>query len=132
MDFSIPLQPITRPQVNFLAYRGKPVLLFYFGPTCPHCQAATPEIQTFAGEIRAKGVETLAIANMRSDFQEIGEFITKYGVKIPVYWDTVRKFGETYQVTSLPTLFLVGKNGEVYRLENYSGHASLDSLRARI
>ena len=132
MDFSLPLQPFSNPPINFQAYRGKSVLLFYFGPTCPHCQAATPEIQAFSDEIRPKGVETLAIANMRSNPQEIGQFITDYRVRIPVYWDRERKFGEAYDVKTLPTLYLVGKGGEVYRLDNYSGKASLDSLRARI
>lgn len=132
MDFSIPLQPMSNPPVNFQAYRGRPVLLFYFGPTCPHCQAATPEIQAFSDEIRAKGVETLAIANMRSNPQEIGEFISKYHVRVPVYWDVERKFGEAYNVKSLPTLYLVGKAGDIFRLDNFSGKASLDSLRARI
>jgi hypothetical protein len=69
---------------------------------------------------------------MRSNPQEIGEFIAKYQVRIPVYWDTERKFGEAYDVKALPTLYLVGKDGDVYRLDNFSGKASLDSLRAHI
>jgi thiol-disulfide isomerase/thioredoxin len=132
MDYSIPLEPISDPKMDFRSYRGKRMLIFYFGPTCPHCQAATPTVVAFAAEIRAKGVETIAIANGRSEVQEINEYISKFKVNLPVFWDPDRKFGEPYKVTVLPTFYAVGKDGVVYGLDEYSGRASLDSLLARI
>ncbi|MEO6098094.1 MAG: TlpA disulfide reductase family protein [Fibrobacteria bacterium] len=132
MDFSIPLEPISNPKLDFQAYRGKRLLIFYFGPTCSHCQDATPVVQAFAAGILAKGVETIAIANGRSNPKEIGEYISTYKVKLPVFWDPDRKFGEPYNVTALPTFYAVGKTGEVFRLDEYSGKASLDSLIANI
>jgi thiol-disulfide isomerase/thioredoxin len=132
MDFSLPLQPITDPPTEFSAYHGKPVLLFYFGPTCPHCQAALPEVQAFGDEIRARGVVTLAIANARSNPEEIQSFKRDFKARIPIFWDAERKFGAAYDIKFLPTLFLVGAKGDVYRLNSFSGKASLDSLRARI
>jgi thiol-disulfide isomerase/thioredoxin len=132
MDYSIPLEPISDPHLDFQAYRGKRILIFYFGPTCPHCQAATPTVKAFAAEIRAKGVETIAIANGRSDIQEINAYISQYKVNLPVFWDPDRKFGIPYRVTVLPTFYAVGKDGVVYGLDEYSGRASLDSLLAHI
>ena len=75
---------------------------------------------------------TIAIANSRSNPVEIREFMAKYQAKVPVYWDSDRKFGEAYDVKSLPTLYLVDKAGGVFRLDNFSGKPSLDSLRARL
>jgi peroxiredoxin len=132
MDFSLPLQAISNPLSAFSSYQGKKVLLFYFGPTCPHCQQALPQVQAFADEIRARGVETLAIANQRSNPEEIRGFIANYRARIPVFWDAERKFGEAYDVKTLPTIYLVGTGGDTFRLDNFSGKASLDSLRARL
>jgi thiol-disulfide isomerase/thioredoxin len=132
MDYSIPLKPISDPSLDFQAYRGKRILIFYFGPTCPHCQAVTPTVKAYAAEIRAKGVETVAIANGRAEVQEIKEYISQYKVNLPVFWDPDRKFGVPYNVTLLPTFYAVGKDGEVYGMNEYSGRASLDSLLARI
>jgi hypothetical protein len=53
-------------------------------------------------------------------------------VRVPVYWDPERKFGEAYDVKALPTLYLVGKDGHVTWLDNYSGPASLEAFRTKI
>jgi peroxiredoxin len=132
MDFSLSLKPISDPSKGFSGFRGRQVLLFYFGPTCPHCQQALPQVQDFADQIRIRGVETIAIANQRSNNEEIREFMSKYRVRMPVFWDAERKFGEAYDVKMLPTLYLVGLGGDTFRLDNFSGKASLDSLMSRI
>jgi hypothetical protein len=48
-----------------------------------------------------------------------------------MYWDSDRRFGEAYNVRSLPTLYLVDKSGGVFRMDGFDAK-SLDSLRARI
>lgn len=132
MDFSLPIQPVSNMAPLFTAYRGKAVLLFYFGPTCPHCQKAFPEVQAFSDEIRSRGVETVAIANSRSNPQEIQDFMNTYRVRVPMYWDTDRKFGAAFDVKTLPSIYLVNKDGGIFRQDTYNGKSTLDSLRARI
>lgn len=129
IDFTIPVTPITKPLAGLSGFAGRNLLIFYFGPTCPHCQAALPEVQAFADEILGKGYETIAIANQRSNQDEIQEFITKYKCKLPVFWDEQRRFGGSYGVTVLPTLFLVKAGGDFIRTDGFSGKPTLEQLR---
>ena len=129
IDFTQPLEPITA-QAPFASYAGRKLLVFYFGPTCPHCQASLPEVQAYAESLRGKGYEVIAIANQRSDMQEIREFIAKYNCRLPVYWDKQRSFGQAYGVQSLPTLFMVRPTAEYHKQVGFSGKTTLDSLRA--
>ena len=131
MDFSIPIEVMSTPDADFSSHTGKPLLLFYFSATCPHCQAAFPQVQAFADEVRARGVQTLAIANKNSSPDEIREFMTKYQAKIPVFWDSERRFGQAYDVKLLPTFYAVTKEGDVFRTDSFSGKGSLDSLLAK-
>jgi thiol-disulfide isomerase/thioredoxin len=130
MDFSLPLQAVSNPSASFAGYHGRQVLVFYFGPTCPHCQAALPQVQAFSDEIRAKGVETVGLATSRSNPEEIQGFIRDYKARIPIFWDLERKFGEAYDVKLLPTLFLIGADGGMRRLASFDGQPSIDALRA--
>lgn len=132
MDFTLPLQPVSEGAPGFSAYSGKPTLIFYFGPTCPHCQQALPEVQAFADELKAKGYEAVAVANARSNAEEIKGFITQFKCRLPVLWDGERRFGGSYNVKVLPTLYLVKATGEYFQKDGYDGKATLDLLRSKI
>ena len=132
MDFGLSLPCISNPLSVISAYQGRPVVLFYFGPTCPHCQHAFPEVQAYGDGLRSRGIETLAIATSRSNAEEIRGFMRTFQARIPVFWDSDRKFGDAYDIKLLPTLFLVGANGGMHRLDHFAGKASLDSLLAKL
>lgn len=129
IDFNLPLTPITMPLAGLSGFAGRKLLVFYFGPTCPHCQAALPEVQSFAEEIRGKGYETVAVANQRSTPDEIQEFISKYKCTLPVFWDEERKFGGAYRIAVLPTIFLVKSGGDFIQMDGFSGKPALELLR---
>lgn len=129
IDFNLPLTPITMPLAGLSGFAGRKLLVFYFGPTCPHCQAALPEVQSFAEEIRGKGYETVAVANQRSTRDEIQEFISKYKCTLPVFWDEERKFGGAYRIAVLPTIFLVKSGGDFIQMDGFSGKPALELLR---
>lgn len=132
MDFGLKLPCISQPPADFAAFKGRPVVLFYFGPTCPHCQHAFPDVQAYGDGLKARGIETLAIATSRSNPEEILGFARTYQARIPVFWDAERRFGEAFDIKTLPTLFLVGAGGQVHRMDQFAGKASLDSLLARL
>jgi peroxiredoxin len=132
MDFSVPLKAISNPSLHFPDYKGKKTLIFYFGPTCPHCQQALPEVQKFAESLKARGVQAVAIANSRSNPGEIQEFIMKYSCRLPVFWDSERKFGEAYGVKVLPTLYVVGEDGRFFKNDGFDGPPTLAQLGSRL
>lgn len=132
MDFSVPLKAISNPSLHFPNYKGKKTLIFYFGPTCPHCQNALPEVQKFAESLKARGVEAVAIANSRSNPAEIQEFIMKYSCRLPVLWDSERKFGEAYGVKVLPTLYVVGEDGRYVKNDGFDGPQTLAQLGTKL
>lgn len=132
LDFSIPLPPVSDPSLEYASFAGGKLLIFYFGPTCPHCQEALPQVQAFAEEIRGRGYRTLAIASSRSSAEEIREFITRYKCVLPVFWDEKRAFGDANGIRFLPTLFLVGSEGRLFRTDNFEGPSTLDTLRMNL
>lgn len=38
MEYAMPLAPLKQPDLNFAQYRNRWTLVYYFSPTCGHCQ----------------------------------------------------------------------------------------------
>jgi len=113
--------------------RGKVVMMDFWATWCPPCVAEMPALTKLAREYEPKGLVFLAVSEDDHETApaQVGVFVAQ---RVPdlgrsvVFADgpTV----ESYGVESLPTLFLIGRDGRI--LESYSGYASESALRRRI
>lgn len=120
MDFSKSLSGVSDPGLVFSHFAGKPLLIYYFSPKCPHCRNHFPSYQELTKEFDGKGVNGIGIAiggNIKKN--DIRMFIDQFAVTIPVFQDTEMQFGPVYGTGYVPVLFLVLPDGTFYRYESF-------------
>ena len=96
---------------NFADHRGKVVVVNYWATWCPPCRIETPGLVSFAGEYKARGVETIGVT-VDEDLSLVAPFVEKYEIKYPILkagFDPNASGGEM----ALPTTFLYDKNGRL-------------------
>lgn len=98
-------------------FANRPLFVFYFSTTCPHCRHAAPGILEFANEFAKDGLTTLAVASGGNPKRGIRTFIDdlKWNENINVGWDEHRQFGELYSDGYVPKIYLVNPDG-TYKL----------------
>ena len=137
-DYAIPLLGLPdSTKVSLAADTGKPLLVFYFSPRCPHCQATYPKYQALVHAHSAQGLQGAAIATQVVTVQEVRDFMATQAADLPFFQDAQGKFSTAYGSGYVPLLVLVRADGSFVRYaENTdaswaSMQQALDSLPAR-
>lgn len=91
--------------------RGKVVLIDVFASWCVPCRDALPAW----GELRARIGDELAVVGVATDGErEMAlDFIAEVGPQFPTVWDGRGEIMARYPVESMPTLFMLDKQGVV-------------------
>ena len=90
-----------------------PALLVFFKITCPVCQLTLP----FLGRIHSSALPIYGIS--QNDAAGAGEFSREFGIAFPVLLDTEESgypVSNAFGISSVPTMFLVEKDGTVSRV----------------
>jgi len=111
-DFS--LQSLDGKQVSLSNYRGKPVLLVFWGMGSPQSKQALPEIQKVYKELESSGVVVLGI-NMDVNNEATAKFVKEHNISFPIVAgsDKTFKTATEYGLRNLPTIFVIGEDGNV-------------------
>jgi thiol-disulfide isomerase/thioredoxin len=103
----------TRGQISLAALRGRVVVLDFWATWCPPCLAMLPTLHELDAEWSDRGV---AFVGVNSDGgiepEALRAFLTQHAVPYPVGIDE-GDIGSLYKVRSLPTLFVIGKDGTI-------------------
>lgn len=117
MDFSLPSNSVSGEAMSLEQLRGKPTLIYVFLATCPHCKAFYPKLEEMALRWQQQGLNTVLFCGTRSTELEIGDFKNLLHPKLPMIQDVDKAFQNKYQISMIPTVFLVDRNGQYKRLE---------------
>ena len=110
--------PFTLPtlegtSVSLQDHLGKDVILLDFWATwCPPCRDLIPDIAEIASEYAPKGVAVYAV-NLGEPPQRVKNFLESEGLSLPVLLDTENAVGALYQVSGIPRVLIIGKDGVV-------------------
>jgi peroxiredoxin len=99
-----------------------PALLAFYKVSCPVCQLAFPYLERLAA-----GQSLQVIAISQDDVSSTKGFNQRFGVTFPTLLDQSKENYPTsnaYGISSVPSLFLVEKNGEVTK--SFSGFSKRD------
>jgi len=99
-----------------------PALLAFYKVSCPVCQLAFPYLERLAG-----GTSLQLIAISQDDDSTTKSFNQRFGVTFPTLLDQSKEnypASNAYGISSVPSLFLVEKNGEVTKA--FSGFSKRD------
>ncbi len=108
--------------INLGAYKGKTVLLDFWGSWCGPCRASHPHLKTLYDKYKGKGFEIIAIAQEREKTLEGSKASwLKAIADDKINWvhilnqDGIEKqdIVKSYQVNAFPTKILVDKDGKI-------------------
>lgn len=112
-------------KVSLSSYKGKVVILNFWGTWCEPCKAEMPSLNKLYLEHRDKGLVVLAVSIDPSD-QKVKSFISQKGYSIPVLLDRNKEvFFDTYGLFGLPVSVIIDRDGMI--VQKVIGEIAWDS-----
>jgi len=100
-------------------YKGKVVLLNFWGTWCPPCMAEMPDLVRYQREYKNKGIQFVGITHT-SPIRNVRQTMKRFGVNYPVLIGTSKIFGDFDISDVLPVTIVVDHNGIVRdRIEGF-------------
>jgi peroxiredoxin len=111
LDFE--LVDLKGQQVKLSDLRGKVVLLNFWATWCPPCKAEIPDLIKFYEDFKDKDVVILGVDLTQSEKSQnaVADFLKSYGITYPVALDTDGTASKMYQVTGIPTSYIIDTQG---------------------
>lgn len=103
------LKTINSETINLSQSEGRVVIINYWATWCPPCIAEMPEIQELYDNYKDK-IDFYLVTN--DPPVKIEKFLKKQGYELPIYFP-LEKEPNVLESSSLPTTFLISKNGEI-------------------
>lgn len=100
-------------------YKGKTIFLNFFATWCGPCKMEMPHIEELYNEhnLNNDDVVILAVSNpggREKDMDGVKQFLKDEGYTFPVVFDESGDVFSKYNIMSLPTTFMINKDGKVY------------------
>ena len=106
---------------------GKVVVLNFWASWCPPCRAEMPDFEEMWQEMKDDGVVFVGVAVSDSP-EEARAFVEATGVTYPVGVDSSGSIAGDYRVLSLPTTFLIDREGREARRFGLANRGALRIL----
>jgi len=118
------LKDLNDKTVSLSSLRGKVVLINFWATWCPPCRAEMSSLNNLHKEYKNNGFSVIAVSSDRS-ISSVRDFLSKKPVDLPVLMDSDSKVSRQFKVFSLPTSFLLDKNGVI--VQKFLGEEEWDS-----
>lgn len=112
---SFALPDLSGKTISLEQFNGKVVFLDFWAPWCVPCRQELPELDKLYVKYRKDGFEVIAISVDPSE-KNVLAFLKKFPVSIYVLIDKKDEASDTYRVSSLPTGFILGRDGVIHRV----------------
>lgn len=120
-DLPAPELGLTSPDgktVSLADFKGKIVVLDFWGSWCPPCRMELPIFQKIHEKYKDKGVVFLGVnwerADNEADHKKLAtEFMAKNSYSFPVVFDFEKKAVGAYQLRGFPTVYVIDTAGKI-------------------
>src|SRR5437764_10621037 len=117
-----------RPPVALEAFRGRPVVLNFFGSWCPPCVRELPALEAMAQRYRGR-IQFVGVTFNDARDSARG-LLDRSGVSYPAAFDAKSDLAYDYGIQGMPTTLFIGPDGNL--LEGKKGEFSEPQLQAVI
>jgi len=97
--------------VNLSDYKGKVVLLNFWATWCIPCRKEMPSMEELYNTFKEREFEILAVNLEKFAGEKVAAFVSNYGITFPILLDRELKTPARYGVRSIPTTYIIGKDG---------------------
>lgn len=97
-------------EVSLSSFKGKAVLLNFWATWCPYCRQERKLLNNLYSEYREKGLEIVAVSTDRS-VSKVKSYLEKIPSEFVILHDDGKKAARAYNIYSLPTSYLIDRNG---------------------
>ena len=102
--------------VRLSDYRGKVVLVNFWGTWCEPCKEETPALQAVYTDLAPQGLEIIGVNLYNQETQgreAVRAFLEPYGVAYPVALDTAGDTARAFQISPIPVSYFVDPQGTI-------------------
>jgi cytochrome c biogenesis protein CcmG, thiol:disulfide interchange protein DsbE len=101
---------------DLTAYRGRPVILNFWGPTCQPCR---DEFPLFKSELSAHSADGLAVVGVLMDDPPgpARDFIATYGATWPTVEDPTGAIKTAYRAIARPQSYFIDRDGILRQIQ---------------
>jgi thiol-disulfide isomerase/thioredoxin len=110
VDFA--LQDLSGATRRLSDFSGKVVFLNFWATWCGPCRFEMPSMEKLYQRYKTKGLEIVAV-NLQEDRKSVQRFVDEYNLSFPILLDTTGRVGATYGARSIPTTYIVNREGFV-------------------
>lgn len=93
-------------------YRGKPLIINFWGTFCPPCRKEMPALQHAYAKWKDEGVQLVGI-NLSEDKLSVQNFADQVGAKFPILLDRNRQTERAFGLKQYPTTFFIRRDGTI-------------------
>lgn len=101
-----------QPIKNVTDYQGQVVLLNFWATWCPPCKAEMPSMEKLYNKLKDQGFTILAVSLDKSG-DLVKNFQNQYNYSFPIFFDQGNRAAKRFQIRSIPTSYILDKNGIV-------------------
>ena len=106
------LKSVSGENIRLSEYRGQVVVLSFWAKWCGDCRAQLAGLNEMYGLYREAGFEIIAVS-MDRDMDDARETAQALEVSYPVLFDAGREVSQLYDVSSMPIIVLIDREGVV-------------------
>lgn len=114
---NIPFYDEFGTEYQFADYKDNLIILYFWASWCVGCNQELKQLQHFNAELEFDKIHDLEIIPISIDQKEVYElnsFYKSIGVDtLPIFHDENRKLTDALDVKSLPTTFIIDKQGQI-------------------
>lgn len=115
---------------SLASYKGKPLVINFWGTFCPPCRNEMPAIQAQYDKWTDAGAQIIGI-NLSEDRVSVNSFLRSYGISFPVLLDKNKKTEKAYGLKEYPTTFFINADGVIEDIV-IGGPMSEETIESRI
>ncbi|MEF3301851.1 thiol-disulfide oxidoreductase ResA [Paenibacillus sp. GYB003] len=112
-DFS--LTALDGSKVSLSDFRGKAVMVNFWGSWCEPCAREMPAIQRQYEKWKDKGLVVLGL-NLDESKVTVQSFVQQTNVTFPVLFDKELRMRDRYAVRYYPTTFFIDRDGKIVKI----------------
>ncbi|HWQ88805.1 MAG TPA: redoxin domain-containing protein [Desulfitobacteriaceae bacterium] len=104
--------------VKLSDFTGKLIILNFWASWCPPCRNEMPHFNEVYSEVKNEVVFLMVdLTDGQRETQAKGqEYAEKQGYDFPVYFDKKRQAAAAYDISSIPTTFLIARDGNIIKV----------------